>query len=157
MSMPEGAQKSEDGHWWWDGSQWQPVDQAHGGGHGGAAGHAGQAGQPAQHDHAAVLHQALTQQGVHVDASAVSDHEAVHRVVYQLHQWYSALDQSSRAVVDSLCGEGLTHLLADPEVAVVQEGHEFLNSLATTGHTLGSALEASGAALTQAHSATPQS
>jgi hypothetical protein len=26
-SIPEGAQRSEDGHWWWDESQqqWQPV------------------------------------------------------------------------------------------------------------------------------------
>jgi hypothetical protein len=25
MTMPDGAQLSEDGQWWWDGSQWQPV------------------------------------------------------------------------------------------------------------------------------------
>ena len=23
--IPPGSQVSEDGHWWWDGSQWQPV------------------------------------------------------------------------------------------------------------------------------------
>jgi hypothetical protein len=23
--VPEGAQLSEDGQWWWDGEQWQPV------------------------------------------------------------------------------------------------------------------------------------
>jgi hypothetical protein len=23
--VPEGAQRSEDGHYWWDGSDWQPV------------------------------------------------------------------------------------------------------------------------------------
>lgn len=142
-NVPEGAQRSADGHYWWDGSQWQPVQDNQGGGHAGQAG----GGQ----DHAAVLHQALGQNGVNVDASAVNDHEAVHRVVYQLHQWYSALDQSSKAVVDQLCGDGLTHLLADPEVGVVQEGHDFLYGLASTGHTLGSALEASGSALTQAH------
>jgi hypothetical protein len=27
MTMPEGAQRSEDGHYWWDGSQWQLVPQ----------------------------------------------------------------------------------------------------------------------------------
>ena len=26
--IPEGAQRSEDGHYWWDGSQWQLVDQS---------------------------------------------------------------------------------------------------------------------------------
>jgi hypothetical protein len=27
MTMPEGAQLSEDGNYWWDGSQWQLVPQ----------------------------------------------------------------------------------------------------------------------------------
>lgn len=25
---PEGAQLSEDGQWWWDGTQWVPIDSA---------------------------------------------------------------------------------------------------------------------------------
>jgi hypothetical protein len=25
-NVPDGAQLSEDGQWWWDGTQWQPVD-----------------------------------------------------------------------------------------------------------------------------------
>jgi hypothetical protein len=24
-NIPEGAQRSDDGQWWWDGQQWQPV------------------------------------------------------------------------------------------------------------------------------------
>lgn len=42
MSMPAGAQLSEDGQWWWDetNQQWQPVQQ---GGDGQAAGDAGAA------------------------------------------------------------------------------------------------------------------
>jgi hypothetical protein len=32
--MPEGAQLSPDGHYWWDGTQWQPVDAPSGGGQG---------------------------------------------------------------------------------------------------------------------------
>jgi hypothetical protein len=24
-NVPEGAQRSDDGRWWWDGSEWQPV------------------------------------------------------------------------------------------------------------------------------------
>jgi hypothetical protein len=27
-NVPEGAQLSDDGHWWWDGSAWQTVEQA---------------------------------------------------------------------------------------------------------------------------------
>jgi hypothetical protein len=38
--IPPDAQRSDDGQWWWDGSQWQPVDQ----GAGGAADAAGAAG-----------------------------------------------------------------------------------------------------------------
>ncbi len=26
MSVPDGAQLSEDGNYWWDGTEWQPVD-----------------------------------------------------------------------------------------------------------------------------------
>ena len=25
MTIPEGAERSPDGHWWWDGQEWQPV------------------------------------------------------------------------------------------------------------------------------------
>lgn len=34
-NVPEGAQLSEDGHYWWDGTDWQPVDA---GGNGAQAG-----------------------------------------------------------------------------------------------------------------------
>jgi hypothetical protein len=40
-NVPEGAQLSDDGQWWWDGSNWQPVeggDQGGGGGDGGEGG-----------------------------------------------------------------------------------------------------------------------
>ncbi|HSH22480.1 MAG: hypothetical protein M3Q48_05600 [Actinomycetota bacterium] len=37
-NVQDGAQLSDDGQWWWDGSQWQPVD---GEGDGGARGTAG--------------------------------------------------------------------------------------------------------------------
>jgi hypothetical protein len=36
-NMPEGAQLSDDGQWWWDGAQWQPVQG------GGGQGESGQA------------------------------------------------------------------------------------------------------------------
>jgi hypothetical protein len=29
--MPADAQKSPDGNYWWDGAQWQPVDQSQSG------------------------------------------------------------------------------------------------------------------------------
>jgi hypothetical protein len=29
--VPEGAQLSDDGQWWWDGADWQPVSQEGGG------------------------------------------------------------------------------------------------------------------------------
>ena len=38
--IPEGAQRSEDGQYWWDGTEWQPVEGADASGSGseGAAG-----------------------------------------------------------------------------------------------------------------------
>lgn len=27
-NIPEGAQRSDDGHYWWDGESWQPVDES---------------------------------------------------------------------------------------------------------------------------------
>lgn len=38
-NVPEGAQLSEDGQWWWDGENWQPVE----GGEGGEGGEQGEA------------------------------------------------------------------------------------------------------------------
>jgi hypothetical protein len=32
QQIPEGAQRSEDGNYWWDGSAWQLIDQSGGGG-----------------------------------------------------------------------------------------------------------------------------
>jgi hypothetical protein len=35
---PEGAQRSEDGNYWWDGNEWQPMSADAGGSHGGGQG-----------------------------------------------------------------------------------------------------------------------
>jgi hypothetical protein len=42
-NVPEGAQRSADGNWWWDGDKWQAVEQDGGAANGGAAGSGGQA------------------------------------------------------------------------------------------------------------------
>jgi hypothetical protein len=48
--IPADAPRSEDGHYWWDGSQWQLVDQAQGGqAQGQQAQQAQDQAQPAQH------------------------------------------------------------------------------------------------------------
>jgi hypothetical protein len=46
-AIPEGAQRSEDGNWWWDDStqEWKPTDQSQGQGQQGA-GQQGAGGQP---------------------------------------------------------------------------------------------------------------
>jgi hypothetical protein len=38
QQIPEGAQRSEDGNYWWDGSAWQLIDQSGAAGGGAAAG-----------------------------------------------------------------------------------------------------------------------
>jgi hypothetical protein len=39
--VPEGAQISDDGQWWWDGENWQPIDPGGGGGWGDGGGDGG--------------------------------------------------------------------------------------------------------------------
>ncbi|HEX9336187.1 MAG TPA: hypothetical protein VF892_09880 [Pseudonocardiaceae bacterium] len=46
--IPADAPRSEDGHYWWDGAQWQPVDQGGAQAQGQPA-QQGAGGQPAQH------------------------------------------------------------------------------------------------------------
>ncbi|HEX4725420.1 MAG TPA: hypothetical protein VH333_23105 [Pseudonocardiaceae bacterium] len=47
--IPADAPRSEDGHYWWDGSQWQLVAAAQGGAQGQAQGGQQAAAAPAQH------------------------------------------------------------------------------------------------------------
>jgi len=141
-NVPEGAQRSEDGHYWWDGSQWQPVEGEEGGQHGGSGGSGG--GSEA-------LVNAFAQQGISVDASAIGDPQQVSAVINHLNQWYSQLDSTSRTIVDSLSQQGLTHLLADPEVAVVDESaSQLLYAMASTGQSMEQQLVASNQAIQQA-------
>ena len=42
-NIPQDAPRSEDGQWWWDGAQWQPVDTGGGGQGGSGTGDAGAA------------------------------------------------------------------------------------------------------------------
>jgi len=122
-SAPARGQLSEDGYYRWNGSEWQLVADA--------------------------LVHALGEQGITVDAAVVGDTKMVQRVITHLDKWYGGLDAESRTIVDSLCSRGLTHLLADPEVAVVSEGAELLYALAGAGHTLGESLQAATHAIRQ--------
>lgn len=141
--VPQGAQISDDGNWWWDGSQWQPMPQA-GGDQTGPAG--GQ--QPA-------IHEALTSMGVSADASTVGDPQATAGVAATLAQWYGGLDSTSQAIVDALCSQGMTHLLADADVGVVPaDSANLLYAFASSGHTLGSAIDTLHQAIGQAGSGT---
>jgi hypothetical protein len=49
--MPADAQKSPDGNYWWDGAQWQPVDQSQAGQSGQAQGADGQQAVAMTDDH----------------------------------------------------------------------------------------------------------
>jgi Flp pilus assembly secretin CpaC len=111
------GQLSPDGHWRWDGSQWQP------------------AGQDAQQQQPQSQASAGDQSGSTAVGQLSPDGNW---------QW------THKAVVESLCSQGMTYLLADPAVAVVSEGAEFLQALAATGLTLEQALGAASSAL-QSH------
>jgi len=128
VPIPDDAPRSEDGHYWWDGSQWQLIDQADAGG--GAAGSAGSSASSAGGSAGA--------------PDPAGGGGGAHPVFGQLQQWYDGLDGTSKAIVDALTAQGLAHLLADPEVGVVQSGAEELAQLDQNPQALGTALAAQG-------------
>jgi hypothetical protein len=190
MTVPDGAQLSEDGRYWWDGADWQPVPEGHGndgsaggeqpaetgqlsedgqwkwdgsewqpvdGGHaaGGAAGHdgaaAGHHGGTAGHDGAAAggdLAAALAQKDIPITADA-ADAGYIQQAAEHLSNWYGSLDENSRAIVDALSKLGGDALLADPEVAVVNEGDPLVTAFAMNDKTLNESLQATNQALEQ--------
>ena len=144
--IPEGAQRSEDGNYWWDGTDWQPVEGAQAGGGGGAGTEQAGGGGGGE-----AIAQALAQQGITVDPATVSDPQKVARVVQKVESWYSGLDATSKAIVDTLTQQGMAPLLADPEVGVVEEdGADLLAALGGTGQPLGTTLVAANEATQQA-------
>jgi hypothetical protein len=132
----EVGQLSEDGQWQWDGSQWQPADGA-GGGDGSGSGDGG-----------GDLQQALSSQGLDI-APEAADKDYVKQVLDHVTNWYDGLDTESKAIVDALSQQGADTLLADPEVGVVAEGDPLITAFAGTDKTLGQSLEATGQALEQ--------
>jgi hypothetical protein len=170
MTVPEGAQLSEDGKYWWDGSDWQSVSEDGGGdtevgqlsddgqwkwdgsqwvavddagGEGGGA-----AGDGAGGDGGA-LQEAMSAQGFQL-APEVADADYIKQVHDHVANWYGGLDAQSQAIVDALAQQGGDTLLADPEVGVVAEGDPLIEAFAGTDKTLGQSLEATGQALEQA-------
>jgi len=127
MTVPEGAQLSEDGNYWWDGAEWQPTGNA-GGGDG--------------------LADALAQQGVGI-APEAADAGYVQQVAEHVNNWYEGLDENSRAIVDALSKQGADLLLADPEVGVVSESDPLITAFSGNGMTLQESLQATNQALEQ--------
>jgi len=159
MTVPEGAQLSDDGKYWWDGTDWQPVPegdtqqaevgalsddgkwqwdgsqwQPADGGTGDGAGD-GLAG-------------ALAQQGIPIQADA-ADASYIQQVAEHVNAWYEGLDENSRAIVDALSRQGADTLLGDPEVGVVAEGDPLITAFAGNSMSLQESLMATNQALEQ--------
>ena len=130
MTVPEGAQLSDDGNYWWDGSDWQPT------------GNAGNAGDGAG------LADALAQQGIAI-APEAADATYVQQVAMHVNSWYEGLDENSRAIVDALSKQGADALLGDPEVGVVSEGDPLIAAFSANSMTLNESLQATNQALEQ--------
>jgi hypothetical protein len=158
MTVPDGAQVSDDGKYWWDGSDWQPVPEDGGATEVGQLSDDGQwqwdgsEWQPASGDGGgAGLKDALAAQGLEVPDEA-ADADYIKQVHDHVANWYSGLDADSQAIVDALSKQGADTLLADPEVGVVSENDPLITAFAGTDKTLGESLEATGQALEQAQS-----
>jgi hypothetical protein len=132
MTVPEGAQLSDDGNYWWDGSDWQPTGNAGGAQDGGGAG----------------LADALAQQGIPL-APEAADASYVQQVATHVNAWYEGLDENSRAIVDALSKQGADALLGDPEVGVVMEGDPLITAFSGNSMTLHESLAATNQALEQ--------
>ena len=131
MTVPEGAQLSDDGNYWWDGADWQPTGQAQqeSGNGGGIA-------------------DALAQQGIAI-APEAADANYIQQIATHVNSWYEGLDENSRAIVDALSQQGADLLLADPEVGVVTEGDPLITAFSGNGMTLHESLAATNQALEQ--------
>jgi hypothetical protein len=157
MSMPDGAQLSEDGKYWWDGSDWQPVPEDGGGAQEGQLSEDGQwkwdgsQWQPVDDAEGGGdgLHQALTDQGFEI-AEENADTGYIQGMFDHLNDWYNGLGDDDKAIFDALSKQGGDAILADPEVGVVNEGDPLIEAFAGTDKTLGESLEATGQALEQA-------
>jgi hypothetical protein len=158
MTVPDGAQVSDDGKYWWDGSDWQPVPEDGGSTEVGQLSDDGQwqwdgsAWQPVSGDGGGGgLKDALAAQGFEV-ADEAADADYIKQVHDHVSNWYAGLDADSQAIVDALSKQGADTLLADPEVGVVSENDPLITAFAGTDKTLGESLEATGQALEQAQS-----
>jgi hypothetical protein len=132
MTVPEGAQLSDDGNYWWDGSEWQPTGNAGGDNGGGGGG----------------LADALAQQGIAI-APEAADASYIQQVAEHVNSWYEGLDENSRAIVDALSKQGADALLGDPEVGVVTEGDPLITAFSGNSMTLQESLMATNQALEQ--------
>ncbi|MFI7674428.1 hypothetical protein [Actinophytocola sp. NPDC049390] len=156
MTVPEGAQLSEDGRYWWDGADWQPVpdgetQQAEVGAlsDDGKWKWDGSQWQPVDDGAGAdALVGALAGAGIDI-APEVADAGYIQQVAAHVNSWYEGLDETSRAIVDALSRQGADTLLGDPEVGVVSEGDPLITAFAGNGMSLGESLQATNQALEQ--------
>ena len=161
MTVPEGAQLSDDGKYWWDGTDWQPVpegdtQQAEVGalsddGKWQWDGSQWQPADGATGDGASAgdgLAGALAQQGIAIQADA-ADASYIQQVAEHVNTWYEGLDENSRAIVDALSRQGADTLLADPEVGVVAEGDPLITAFGGNSMSLQESLMATNQALEQ--------
>jgi len=165
MAVPDGAQLSEDGKYWWDGADWQPVpedgnDNSNDGGSTEVGqlsedgqwkwdGSQWQAVDGADGDGGDGLAEKLSAQGIEIPADA-ADAGYLQQMHEHLSNWYAELDDQGKAIIDSLTKNGADTILADPEVGVVGEGDPLITAFAATDKTLGESLEATGQVLAQA-------
>lgn len=156
MTVPEGAQLSDDGKYWWDGSDWQPVPESdEQSAEVGALSEDGQwkwdgsqwqpAGDGAGGD---ALAGALAGAGIDI-APEAAEAGYIQQVAEHVNNWYEGLDENSKAIVDALSRQGADALLGDPEVGVVSENDPLITAFSNNGMSLHESLQATNQALEQ--------
>jgi hypothetical protein len=176
MTQPTpGAQLSEDGNYWWDGSQWQPVAQSGGadpsssqqpqGGSTDAQGRQlsedgnyywdGSAWQPVDGAGSGAgggsaqeqFSQAMAQYGYNIDANAVPDLSTLQSAIDTMVQWYQSLDSATAQGIDAATVDPGEAAVALGQAGLVSGADALLQAFDQIQGSLGDLLQASQYAL----------
>ena len=115
----QGRQLSDDGNYYWDGSNWQPVDQSAASGGGGSAS-----------TQQSAFVQAMAQAGYNIDPSAVPDLGTLQTGISAALQFLQSGDQAVQSAMDTVsAAAGSDTAIALSTAGVVSGIDDFLRAL----------------------------
>jgi hypothetical protein len=132
----QGRQLSDDGNYYWDGSNWQPANQS-------AASGAEASGASQQ----AQFAQAMAQAGYNIDASALPDLGTLQTGISSALQLYQGLDPSTQGIIEAATADPGEASVGLSETGAVSGIDPLLQAFDQVQGSLGDLLQASQQAL----------